>query len=121
MTAIEQTSGISVGTLEALVGEHVDLVYSAALRQVRDPHLADDVTQAVFMVMVRKAERLPREELLGPWLVKVTRYVALTALRADRRRRRHEEAVPGTGETAGSASADAQMMALLDEALMALA
>ena len=67
--------------LEALVGEHVDLVYSAALRQVRDPHLADDVTQAVFMVMVRKAERLPREELLGPWLVKVTRYVALTALR----------------------------------------
>ena len=44
------------------------------LRQVRDPHLADDVVQAVFMVVLRKAEALPGEELIGPWLIKVTRY-----------------------------------------------
>ncbi len=72
-----------------LVSRHSDWVYSAALRQVRDRHLAEDVTQAVFLVLADKAPKLA-DVPLHRWLFKVTRYASANARRARTRRETYE-------------------------------
>jgi RNA polymerase sigma factor (sigma-70 family) len=74
-----------------LVRRHIDLVYSAAVRQTGDRHMADDVTQAVFLVVARKTPTLRSGGMLAGWLVKTTRYAALNAIKYESRRRQHEQ------------------------------
>ncbi|HEX5242339.1 MAG TPA: sigma-70 family RNA polymerase sigma factor [Tepidisphaeraceae bacterium] len=73
-----------------LVRRHVNLVYSAALRQLHDPATAEDVTQTVFMALASKAAGIGPKTIVPGWLLLTTRYAAKDALRAERRRRRHE-------------------------------
>ena len=73
-----------------VVSEHVDMVYSACLRQVGDKHLAEEVTQAVFVILARKAGTLGDHIVLAAWLHKTARYAALNAMKIERRRRIHE-------------------------------
>src|SRR5437660_1828492 len=75
-----------------LVTRHIDLVYSAALRVASgDRHLAEDVTQVVFMDLARKARGLPRDVWLAGWLHRHTCYTAAKAVRTERRRKVREQ------------------------------
>jgi RNA polymerase sigma factor (sigma-70 family) len=75
----------------ALVSRHVNLVYSVALREVHDPQLAEDITQAVFVILARKAESFNSKIVLSGWLCRTARYTSANALTVQRRRQRREQ------------------------------
>jgi RNA polymerase sigma factor (sigma-70 family) len=75
-----------------LVTRHIDLVYSAALRVAGgDSHLAQDVTQTVFVDLARKARSLPRDVILAGWLYRHAWFTAAKMVRTERRRQTREQ------------------------------
>jgi RNA polymerase sigma factor (sigma-70 family) len=73
-----------------LVRRRIGLVYSVALRHTRDAHRAEDVTQAVFTALARKAETLARRPVLVGWLYRSAQFAASDAVRAEARRQVRE-------------------------------
>jgi RNA polymerase sigma factor (sigma-70 family) len=69
-----------------LVSRHINLVYSVALHQVRDIHVAEEVTQAAFIILARKAGSLGSKTIVSAWLCRTAQYAAADAKRAQRRR-----------------------------------
>ncbi len=99
---------------------HTDLIYAAALRQLRDPHAAHDVTQAVLIIALRKERenQLPPEAVMRAWLLKITHFAVKEFRRAAIRREKHERnAAENHPATTTQPSPNIEG---LDEALLAL-
>ena len=75
----------------ALVTRHINLVYSVALRSVGNPHAAEEITQAVFIILAKKAAGLRHEKALSSWLFQTTRLTANNFVRSEVRRHLREQ------------------------------
>jgi DNA-directed RNA polymerase specialized sigma24 family protein len=83
----DYTERRSEAAFAELARRYVDLVYSAALRMVRDAHLAEDVTQAVFLALAKNAGELAERPVLSGWLHRTAQNLAANVVRSDVRRR----------------------------------
>lgn len=101
-----------------LVARHVNKVYSIALRLTSRPHHAEEVTQAVFVLLARKSRQLGRGVILSGWLCRTARLTAITFIRSElRRTRREQEAQMQTLENGTEPGTWQQIAPQLDDAM----
>ncbi|MGH7952631.1 MAG: sigma-70 family RNA polymerase sigma factor [Limisphaerales bacterium] len=102
----------------ALVTRHVNMIYSAALRKAGNPAAAEEITQAVFIILARKADKLLRHAALSGWLYQSARLTAANFLRTEiRRARREQEAYMQSLSNQTESEVWPQIMPLLEDAM----
>jgi len=109
-----------------LVTRHAGWVHSLARRTVRDPHLAHDVAQAVFVLLAERASTIRDGSRLAAWLLRATDFAAKHAVR-DESRRRHREQLAAAARPESQSQADpakddpsVELYAALDQAVARL-
>src|SRR6185503_12929633 len=103
-----------------IVRRHVDLVHSAALRQLRSPELAEEVAQTVFIELSRRARQLPSDTVVGAWLYNQTRRRAIDVVRREASRQLRERIATEMNAMNATAADWTHIEPLLDEAMHAL-
>jgi RNA polymerase sigma factor (sigma-70 family) len=105
----------------ALVERHVSLVYSVALRSVGNSHAAEEITQAVFIILARKAKKFSGKTVLTGWLYQTARLTAANFLRTEiRRAQREQEAHMQSLSNDPETETWTQIAPLLDDAISKL-
>ncbi len=105
-----------------LVNRHINLVYSVALRFTGNSQDAQDITQAVFIILARKAKRLGQKTILTGWLYETTRFTAMKLVRTKARRQAREQraCLQFTVDDTDTESAWRQLAPLLEEGMSRL-
>ena len=103
-----------------IVRRHLNLVYSAAVRQVRSPQLAEEIAQSVFTDLALQAGKLKADTILTTWLYAVTRRTAIDVIRKESRRQLREQIAVEMNHMNATANEWAQIEPLLDDAMAAL-
>ena len=105
-----------------LVARYINFVYSTARRLVGEhAHLAEDVTQVVFINLAKKGRALSSGVLLGGWLHQHTYHVATKAVRSERRRQSREREAVEMNTLQDDSEANLQKLEpILDEAITRL-
>ncbi len=104
-----------------LVAQHINLVYSVALRQVGNPHQAEEITQAVFIVLAKKAAELRHNKALSSWLFQAAHLTANNFVRSEiRRHYREQEAFMQSGLNESGTGIWASIAPSLDTAVAGL-
>jgi len=109
----------SESAFRELVVRYINSVHSAALRLVNgDAHLAEDITQTVFVDLARKAHTFAPEIVLGGWLHRDTCFVAGKTMRGERRRQFRERQAVAMNIPEDHTAANLALVApILDEAI----
>jgi RNA polymerase sigma factor (sigma-70 family) len=111
----------SEAAFATLVARHINKVYSVALRHTRNPAQAEEITQAVFVILAKKSRRLRSGVILSGWLYHTARLTAVTFLRSEiRRARREQEAYMQTALNENEPDLWPQIAPLLDAGMAAL-
>jgi RNA polymerase sigma factor (sigma-70 family) len=105
---------------EEIVRRHLDLVHSAALRQVRSPHLAEEVAQSAFLKLARHARQLAPDTNLSAWLYQVTRREAVNVIRREAGRQLREQIATEMNAINASDADWSHIEPMLDEAMQTL-
>ena len=105
-----------------LVERHIGLVYSTAFRKTGNPQQSEDITQAVFIMLARKANSLGPKTVLPGWLHHTAQFTAANLQRAELRRiRREQEAfMQSTRDETAPDALWRGLSPLLDDAVAAL-
>ncbi|HEX9045893.1 MAG TPA: sigma factor [Verrucomicrobiae bacterium] len=117
ITLLKQFAAGDESAFTALFYRHINLVYSVALRQVRNPSFAEEITQAVFILLARKAKSISTKTVLSGWLYQTARFTAASVIKREIRRQRREQEVYMQNLTEPETPLWEQIAPFLDDAM----
>jgi RNA polymerase sigma factor (sigma-70 family) len=105
-----------------IVERYINLVHSVALRHTANPHHAQEITQAVFIILARRAASIGPRTVLAGWLYNAARLAAANFMRSEIRRckREHEAFMQSIIEESPSQPIWPELSPLLDAAMSRL-
>ncbi|HYH68771.1 MAG TPA: sigma-70 family RNA polymerase sigma factor, partial [Urbifossiella sp.] len=113
--------GRDEAAFETLVRRHGPMVLAAGRRALGNAHDAEDVCQAAFLLLARKAAARGWQPSVASWLHRTAHHLALKVRRAAARRARREAAAePRTPADPLAVMTGQELLAVLDEELVAL-